>query len=246
LCVSDYLKSKRDADTIWISEPEHEAAWNRSQGYDSFRILPMVQVDVSNLNSFEQYLRSLTKKRRKNLRHDQQTFSRRGGTIEILKSPIEADDIRQMYRLLLASSRRGWLTVPYGDVLDNETAFATQSQTALVAKVGGAIVSFVSYVSDGPTLLQCHGGMDYQVSLEVKAYHNLLSASIEFAIDRGFERVSFGPLNNETKRRAGTSLLPMVAGLWSRSRFQGFFTRTFIIPNMQVYSGSCGDSGFAG
>src|SRR5690606_35471048 len=56
-----------------------------------------------------------------------------------------------------------------------------------------------------------------------------------FALDQGYTRVSFGPLNNETKRRAATEVRPVVANLWTRVPFFRTFTRCRVIPNMQVF-----------
>ena len=236
-CVSDHLKRKSDVDVVWISEPISEAVWMVDEQYDSFSILPMVQADVSNHDSFDSYVASQTKKRRRNIRHKNAVFSDGGGSIRVLKSPLAPDDARAVYRCISQSSNQSLLCVPYSDVINSEAAFREQPQTVFVAEVDGKIVGSLSYLSHGTTFLQCHGGLDYGVSLQVNAYHQLLHASIEYAIDHGYQRLSFGPLNNETKRRAGTDLMPMVANLWSRNPFFGLFTKTLVIPNFQVYRG---------
>ena len=61
---------------------------------------------------------------------------------------------------------------------------------------------------------------------------HLLMETIRFALDQGYTRVSFGPLNNETKRRAATEVRPVVANLWTRVPFFRTFTRCRVIPNM--------------
>jgi hypothetical protein len=79
--------------------------------------------------------------------------------------------------------------------------------------------------------------LDYDRSHEVMAYHNLIHASVEYAIEHGYRRVSYGPLNNETKRRAGTDSMPVVASLWLRRPFLHWFTAKFVVPHLDVYSG---------
>ena len=85
--------------------------------------------------------------------------------------------------------------------------------------------------------MQCHGGLDYGRSLEACAYHNLIHAGIEMALARGCRLLSMGPLNNETKRRAGTTLKPIVANLWNRLPGDRLVGHKFFVPNLQVYGG---------
>ena len=235
LAVSNHLKAKPDVDTVWISEPPEEAAWATAEGYDPFQILPMAHVNVEGCSTFDEWMMKLDKVRRQGIRKQRKLFDRCGAKIEILQSPFSPEDAEAMYGCLHASSHKGWLCVPYGDVVDSAEAFRTQKQVAVVARLDGKIVGFASYVPNGDTLYQCHGGLDYERSQEINAYYNVLSASIEFAIERGFSRVSFGPLNNETKRRVATDLMPLVANLWSKVPFFRIFTRLFVMPNMQVF-----------
>ncbi|MCA9261816.1 MAG: hypothetical protein KDA61_21510, partial [Planctomycetales bacterium] len=57
------------------------------------------------------------------------------------------------------------------------------------------------------------------------------------ALRRGSGSLSMGPLNNETKRRSSTDLLPMVANLWNRNPVDRFAAEKFFAPNFAVYSG---------
>jgi hypothetical protein len=182
------------------------------------------------------------------MRHEQQQFVAAGAVVQRFEGPLsnangEAIDParaalqKELLECLSASADHSQFTVPYNDVLTHPDAVAQQTQTILAARVDGRVVGFMSFLQDGHRLLQCHGGLDYQRSHEVLAYHNLLYAGVELALERGCRLMSMGPLNNETKRRAGTSLKPIVGSLWNRWPLDRLVARKLFIKNFEVYSG---------
>jgi hypothetical protein len=240
--VSAFLKSQRKVDTVWISEPPSEAAWAAGEGYAQFHTLPMVHVHFDGCTSLEVYATKLSKKRRRNFRHERETFAKAGATIETHEGPLSArpELLDALLNCLRASAAHSQFTVPYNDVLTDPRAFAQQPQTALVARVGTQVVGFMSFLEDGPRLMQCHGGLDYERSHDVLAYHNLIYAAIEHGIRRGCRIMSMGPLNNETKRRAGGELKPIVASLWNRNPVDALVARKLFVRNFEVYRGELG------
>jgi predicted N-acyltransferase len=240
--ASAFLKSQRKVDTVWISEPPGEAAWAATQGYAQFHTLPMVHVRFDGRKSLEDYAANLSKKRRRNFRHERETFAKAGATIETHEGPLSdrPELLEALLDCLRASADHSQFTVPYNDVLTDPRAFAQQRQTALVARVDTKVVGFMSFLEDGPRLMQCHGGLDYERSHEVLAYHNLIYAAIEHGIRRGCRMMSMGPLNNETKRRAGGELKPIVASLWNRNPVDALVARKLFVKNFEVYRGELG------
>ena len=115
--------------------------------------------------------------------------------------------------------------------------FSARRSTPSWQVPGGRLVGFFSFIPNDPALQQCHGGFDYEGSHQVRAYANLINAAVEHAITGGFQRVTLGPLNNETKRRAGTHLMPVMVSLWCRSRLSRLLLRRFFLRNFQVYTG---------
>ncbi|MEM9352275.1 MAG: GNAT family N-acetyltransferase [Planctomycetota bacterium] len=235
--VAAFLKKQRRTDTVWITEPEGESAWAEEAGFDRFRTLPMVHVDVTGCGSLDDYTARLSKKRRRNCRTERERFESAGATIEFVEGPFDGDVAEEMLGCLAASAEKSTLTVPYNDVLTHPDAFRAQQQFGLVARLDGKMIGFMSFIESGGLLMQCHGGLDYIRSTEVQAYHNLIYAAIGLAIERGCDRLSMGPLNNETKRRAGTDLLPMAACLWNKNPVDTLVARKLFIRNFQVYSG---------
>ena len=235
--VSEHLKRKPDADMIWIAEPRRDTTWAGAHGYDCFSTLPMVHVELAGHATVESYVEALSKKRRRNWRVDREAFDTRGGTLAHYEAPVPPGVLEEMHACLLQSAAHGDLAVPYEDLLNDRAAFLGQPQHAIVAQVAGRVVGFFSYIANGPALQQCHGGFDYEASHAVKAYANLINAAIEHAIANGFQRVTMGPLNNETKRRAGTHHMPVMVSLWCRSAVTRLLMRSFFLKNLQVYAG---------
>ena len=236
-CVTDHLKAKDDVDNVWIAEPPGDTAWAHQNGFETFMMLPMVHADVAGHTTIDSFLASLSKKRRKNYRQDRKCFEDHGVTIQHHEPPLTAYLAEQLHQQVINSAHHNDIAVPYEDLQNHKQAFLTQKQHALVATLDGAVIGFFSFFPNGDTIQQCHGGFDYAKSLQTKAYHNLMNAAIELAIEYGYQRVSFGPLNNETKRRAGTDLMPVKANLWCREGLTRLVTKMLFIKNFQVYTG---------
>lgn len=237
--LCQFLKAQPRVDSIWITEPEDTAQWAASAGFHQFYTLPMVHVQTASHDNFGSYLASLSKKRRRNVRHAQNQFAEAKGIISTHEGPLQdnCELIRGLLDCLQESAAHSKLTVPYNDVLTNPAAFAAQAQTVLVAQVDHRIVGFMSLLRQANRLLQCHGGLDYDRSHQVLAYHNLICRATEQAIENRCELLSLGPLNNEMKRRAGTVLRPMVASLWNRSSVDQLISEKFLARHFQAYQG---------
>lgn len=237
--VSNFLKAQRGVHTIWITEPADQAKWTADENYDCFGVLPMVHVPLQHYQSMDQYVADLSKKRRRNYRAERKKFIEAGATIDFLQGPLEEPIARQLQVCLEASAKHSSLEVPYNDVMTNPKAFQAQTQQILIAYREGRVIGFMSFLVDGKRFLQCHGGLDYHHSYSAQAYHNLIYAAIEHAIQNGYQRLSMGPLNNETKRRLGQELKPMTACLWNRYPLDRLIARKLFIKNFEVAYRMC-------
>lgn len=237
--IADFLSRQKKIDTVWISEPLGCHGWAAGDKFDQFRILPMTSVDVAGCDSLDDYLGMLSKKRRRNYRHETQVFAEAGGTVETVAGPLSRKPrlLEQLTALLAASEAHAELIAPYNDVLIDPQAFADQEQTVLVANVDGRAVGFMSFLHVDDRWMQCHGGLDYARSHDVLAYHNLIYAGVGAAIERGCRSMTMGPLNNETKRRAATELHPQVASVWNRWPADRWLARAWFFKNFGVYQG---------
>ncbi|HEX6963733.1 MAG TPA: peptidogalycan biosysnthesis protein [Lacipirellula sp.] len=240
--ISAFLKKQKKVDTIWISEPPEEAEWAASEKYHQFHTLPMVQVVVEGCTSLDDYLATLNRNRRRNFRRERELFANCGGAIQEYRGVIgdNPELHKQVMACLHSSGAHTQFNVPYNDVLTHPEAIAKQRQIVLTAHVDGKVVGFMSLLVDGRRLMQCHGGLDYQKSHEVKAYHNLISAAIELTIKEKLDTLTLGPMTNETKRRAGGVFRPIVSSLWNRLPGDAFFAKKVFSKNFEVYRGELG------
>jgi hypothetical protein len=240
--ISDFLKFQKKVDTIWISEPPEEAEWAASEKYHQFHTLPMVQVVVKGCATLDDYLATLNRHRRRNFRRERELFASAAGTIKEYRGVIgdNPELHKQVMACLHSSGANTKFNVPYNDVLTHPDAIAKQWQVVLTAHVDGKVVGFMSLLIDGNRLMQCHGGLDYKRSHEVKAYHNLISAAIELTMNEGLDVLTLGPMTNETKRRAGGVFRPIVSSLWNRLPGDAFFAKNVFSKNFEVYRGELG------
>ena len=242
--ISAFLKLQKKVDTVWISEPPEEAAWAASEKYLQFHTLPMVRIVLDGCTNLDAFLATLSRNRRRNFRRERETFAKAGGTIQIYRGVIGDNPTlhEQVMACLRASAAHSQFTVPYNDVLTNPRAIAAQWQIVLTAHLGDQVVGFMSCLQDGDRLMQCHGGLDYVKSHEILAYHNLISAAIKHAIERRCNSLTLGPMTNETKRRAGGVMRPIVSSLWNRNPGDALFVRKVFAKNFEVYRGELGGS----
>ena len=239
-----YLQKLPDADAVWISSPDRSWSGNEiagsphleELGFHSFAMLPSAQITWPGSNDWEKFLATQSKKRRRNSKIDDDVFTQGGGRLEYLTSPFSASHTDRMQLCLRSSEKKSPIHVPYNDVLIGN-GFRSQPQTAWCAWNSDRLAGFMSFIRNGQTLLQCHGGFDYSVSKPIRAYPRLIDAATKFAIETGCERLSLGPLNNEAKRRAATGLMPMRVYLWNRRRMDAIVVRRFLAQQFQVYAG---------
>ena len=238
--VVAHLKSCRDVESLMISEPQGDPTWALDNDFIPFLQLPLVRVELDRLGTLDEHLKAIGQKRRRNFRKERELFAKQGGTMEVLAPPLEPSLVGELHRLLLASSANNRaLEIPFEDLMNSRAAFEEQQQWVIVARVDGALAGFFGFIPHGSTLAQCHGGLDYEHSLRVKAYPNLIHEAVVYAIEHGFERVTLGPLNNEAKRRAGT-LVPVMASFWARDPLTRWMTKRVFLPRFQVFGGLLG------
>jgi hypothetical protein len=232
-----HLQNCKGVDNIMISEPAGDPTWAQARGFMTFMQLPLVRVELDDCQSLDDYLMSLSQKRRRNFRKEQKLFKKRGGFMEVVAPPHSPELLTKLYPTLLSSSAQNKdFEVPFEELYNSLSAFETQKQWLIVAREGDKIAGFFAFILHGTQMYQCHGGLDYRYSLSLKAYQNLLHESVCYAVDNGFRHVSFGPLNNEAKRRAGT-LAPIMSAFWLRKRLSRWMMRNIMLKKMQIYCG---------
>lgn len=235
--VVAHLKGCPDVDKVMISEPAGDPGWARANGFRPFLQFPLVRVELDGCRTLEDYLGKLGQKRRRNVRQERALFAKEGGAMEVIPPPQAPALLADLHRLLLASSAHNSdLEVPYEDLMNSKPALTSQKMWVIVARAGDAIAGFFAFIPAADVIAQCHGGLDYDHSLRLKAYPNLIHEAVVYALANGFRQVTLGPLNNEAKRRAG-ELAPVMAALWCRDAVSRWLTNRVLLKRFQVYGG---------
>lgn len=232
-----HLQKRRDIDTLLITEPANGAP-ALPQGFDAFLQLPLIRAETAGFADYESWLAAQGAKRRRNARAERKLLRDAGAEVRIHTAPITKPLRDQMHKLLINSAKAnadGGIVVPYEILMNDYDSFLRQEFHAISISVGGTMAGFFAYVLRDGVMHQVHGGLDYTIGPKFKVYPNLMTCAVEHAIRTGCRAVTFGPLNNEAKRRAGMAH-PVRSGLWCRSAIKRFVAAR-MIDKLQVYTG---------
>lgn len=235
--VIAHLQRRRDLDTILVTEPAAGAP-ALPPGFDAFLQLPLIRAETAGFSDFDGWLDAQGPKRRRNARAERKLMAGAGATVAY-HAPPQARALRdRMHALLINSARanaRGGVVVPYEIMMNDYDAFLRQSFHAITISVGEQIAGFFAFIPRDGVMHQVHGGLDYDIGPAIKVYPNLMHAAVEHAIRHGYRAVTFGPQNNEAKRRAGAAQ-PVRSALWCRGPLTRWVMRR-MVDKLQVYTG---------
>ncbi len=178
-------------------------------GYARIASMPMTRLSLD-YESFEDYLESLGKATRKNLRRKFRRAAQSAPiTCEVLNdvTPV-IDEIYPLYLQVHERSKLHFekLTKPYfcrlGRVMPERARFFVWRQE------GRAIAFSVCLVHDG-TIYDDYLGLDYRVALDLHLYFYTFRDIITWALEQGLQTYCSSPLNYDPKLHLGCALLPL-------------------------------------
>jgi len=235
--VIAHLQKRRDIDTLLVTEPANGAP-TLPAGFEAFLQLPLIRAETVGFADFQAWLAAQGPKRRRNARAERKLLAEAGAEIAVHTPPMPKPLRDRMHKLLINPARanaEGGFVVPYEIMLNDYDAFLRQEFHAITLTLGGRLAGFFAFIPRSGVMHQVHGGLDYDIGPAIKAYPNLMHAAVEHAIRTGYRAVTFGPQNNEAKRRAGTPE-PVRSALWCRSALKRFVAGR-MIDKLQVYTG---------
>ena len=178
-------------------------------GYTRVASMPMTRLSLHH-RGFEEYLASLGKATRKNLRRKFRHAAERSPiTCEVLTdvTPV-IDELYPLYLQVHARSKLHFekLTPEYlcrlGREMPERTRFFVWRQE------GKAIAFSVCLVHDG-TIYDDYLGLDYRVALDLHLYFYTLRDIISWALAQGLHSYCSTPLNYDPKLHLGCELVPL-------------------------------------
>lgn len=235
--VIAHLQRRRDIDTILVTEPAAGAP-ALAPGFDAFLQLPLMRTETAGHGDFDSWLAAQGAKRRRNARAERALLEQADARVEFHATPQPKALRNQMHRLLINSAKAnetGGIVVPYEILMVDYDSFLRQEFHAITISLQGRMAGFFAFVPRNGVMHQVHGGLDYEIGPSIKVYPNLMQAAVRHAIASGYRAVTFGPRNNEAKRRAGDEH-PVRSALWCRSRLKRLVAAR-MIDKLQVYTG---------
>ena len=180
-----------------------------TNGYTRVASMPMTRLSL-NHRDFDEYVASLGKATRKNLRRKfRQTAQRAPINFEVLTdvTPV-IDEIYPLYLQVHARSKLHFekLTPEYfcrlGREMPERTRFFVWRQE------GKAIAFSLCLVHDG-TIYDEYLGLDYRVAFDLNLYFYTLRDIITWALGQGLRSYCSSPLNYDPKLHLGCELVPL-------------------------------------
>ncbi|MDO4597653.1 MAG: peptidogalycan biosysnthesis protein [Ligilactobacillus agilis] len=170
---------------------------------------------VLNLNfkNFNEYLYSLKKKKRWDVRNKIRVFQEKGCKIEIkLNSQITHEEYQTFYRLYRNTENNNPKSINYMHY-SNFNAFNVLGDKYIwiILKQSDEIIAFALLCIDGSTLILKHVGLDYNTNRDTYAYFNLFYNAFNYGIRHNFKKILCGSTTYDVKRHLGCELIKRTA-----------------------------------
>ncbi len=227
-CLKDFARQARAPLIVLKDFSAHyrEALSSFSRnGYTRIASMPMTRLSLDYVD-FEEYLASLGKATRKNLRRKfRQTALSAPIRCEVLTDVSDViDELYPLYLQVHARSKMHFekLTPAYFCGLGRE--MADRTRFFVWRQEGKAIAFSLCLVHDG-TIYDDYLGLDYRVAFDLHLYFYTLRDIISWALAHGLHSYCSSPLNYDPKLHLGCELVPldlyvMHTGAWLNPIFR--------------------------
>jgi predicted N-acyltransferase len=206
----------------------------QQKGYNHLHLMPTTYLDVA-WNTFEDYLKSLSRKSKKNIRHTLNQGKKKG--LRLVHSQ-DLGDIEQLYSLFRATlDRYGHQNlIPFTlDVFKNFATFVKEYTYVIRCYHGEELLGYWMYFFDGTIASLAISGIDQSHSTEYNTYFNICYDVIREMIKKGCKKAWFGLTTYNVKRRIGCCLKINIISIKIRNPFLNKMVRPFIaFRNLQI------------
>ncbi|MCC6353665.1 MAG: GNAT family N-acetyltransferase [Verrucomicrobiae bacterium] len=157
-------------------------------------------VDIAGMSSVSDYIAQ-----HNNIRRKIKGFANKGGTIDLIEGPLGDGDMAGVAHCVASTVDNSIIASPFQDLFPEMVAATCAHPSPrfvhLVAHLDGQMLGYHSFVRTGRGLRMLHGAFDRTLKSTLHAYENLIIRAVAHGIERRLDRVHFGPILNETKRR---------------------------------------------
>lgn len=168
--------------------------------------------------TYDDYLGSLASKYRSAVKQSvYKPLDEAGCVVETITDPADyAERIHELYLAVHEKAALRMVTVPQA-YFAGMAAVAGERFRCTVIRQGERILSFITTVKDGDTVIAYHIGFDRAAAEALPLYLRMLHAAIADGIALGGKRISFGRTALEPKAGLGCKPEPMYSWLKQRS-----------------------------
>jgi len=206
----------------------------QQKGYNHLHLMPTTYLDIT-WNTFEDYLRSLPRKSKKNIRHTLNQGKKKG--LRLVHSQ-DLTDIEQLYSLFRATlDRYGHQNlIPFTlDVFKNFATFVKEYTYVIRCYHGEELLGYWMYFFDGSIASLAISGIDQSHATEYNTYFNICYDIIREMIEKGCEKAWFGLTTYNVKRRIGCRLKINIISIKIRNPLLNRMVRLIIaLRNIQI------------
>ncbi|MBU7042149.1 MAG: GNAT family N-acetyltransferase [Theionarchaea archaeon] len=206
----------------------------KEKGYHHLHLMPTTYLDIT-WDTFQDYLKSLPRKAKKNIRHTLNQGKKRG--LRLVHSQ-DLSDIEYLYELFRATlDRYGHQNlIPFQlEVFKNLTTYVKEYTYVIRCYHGEELLGYWMYFFDGNIASLAISGMDQSRAPAYNTYFNVCYDTIREMIERGCERAWFGLSTYEVKRRIGCKLKTNIISIKTRNPLLNIAVKLIIaLRNIQI------------
>ncbi len=177
----------------------------KKKGFCGLEQIPTAYLYVQ-WKTFKEYLASLPRKTKKNIRHTLNQGERRGLSLEHSQDFSGLDHLFSLYVANLERHKYEHLVPFTAELYKNIEKYVREYAYILRCRRGDDLLGYWIYFFDGTFASMAFSGFDWALASEYDAYFNICYDVIREMIEKGCKRILFGATTYTVKRRIGCTL----------------------------------------
>jgi predicted N-acyltransferase len=184
----------------------------RQRAYHYLHLIPTTYLDIP-WNTFQEYLKSLPRKAKKNIRHTLNQGKRKGLRITHTQNLSDIEHLYDLFKAAMDRHGHQHLIPCTLEVFQNFVRYVNECTYVARCYLGNDLLGYWMYFFDGDTASLAISGIDKTYSKEYNTYFNICYDTIREMIERKCKRAWFGITTYDVKRRIGCTIQPTAVSI---------------------------------
>ena len=216
------------AHTIIITYPDRDVSiFFEKKGFSLLKQIPAAYLYIQ-WKTFKEYLKSLPRKTKKNIRHTLNQGKREGLILEHSQDFSGLDHLFNLYMENLERHNYEPLVPFTQDLYRNIEKYVHEYAYIVRCSLKEDLLGYWIYFFDGTFATMTFSGMNVTLASKYDAYFNICYDAIREMIDRGCKKVLFGASTYRVKRRIGCTIEVTMSSIKFMNPFLNFGARILI------------------